>query len=173
MTTPASGGALGRHARRLVNAYTGEHGVYGLVLVTALVAIGDEYDSDLEVLVFVVGTTLVFWLAHVYAGIVAAGGHAERGGESFLRRAGHAASHSSGMLLAMLPPALVLAMGVLGLVDEDEAYDFALIIGLIVLALIGWGNARRNGRRWPMQIVGALSTTMLGALVILLSILVH
>jgi hypothetical protein len=77
------------------------------------------------------------------------------------------------MLLAMLPPALVLAMGVLGLVDEDEAYDFALIIGLIVLALIGWGNARRNGRRWPMQIVGALSTTMLGALVILLSILVH
>ena len=173
MTTPPAGGALGRHARRLVNAYTGEHGVYGLVLVTALVAIGDEYDSDLEVLVFVVGTTLVFWLAHVYAGIVAAGGHAELGRESFLRRAGHAASHSSGMLLAMLPPALVLAMGVIGLVDEEEAYDFALVIGLIVLALIGWGNARRNGRRWPMQIVGALATTMLGALVILLSILVH
>ena len=173
MTTPPAGGAVGRQARRLVDAYTGEHGVYGLVLVTALVAIGDEYDNDLDVLVFVVGTTLVFWLAHVYAGIVAAGAHAELGRASFLRRAGHATSHSSGMLLAMLPPALVLGMGVIGLVDEDEAYDFALISGLIVLALIGWANARRNGRRWPMQIAGALSTTMLGALVILLSILVH
>lgn len=173
MTTPASGGVGGRLARRLVNAYTGEHGVYGLVLVTALIAIGDEYDNDLDVLVFVVGTTLVFWLAHVYAGIVAATGHAELGRSSFLRRAAHAAGHSSGMLLAMLPPVLVLSMGVIGLVDENEAYDFALISGLIVLALIGWGNARRNGRRWPLQIVGALSTTMLGALVIVLSILVH
>ncbi len=173
MTSTPSGGGVGRHARRIIDVYTGEHGVYGLVLVTALVAIGDDYDSDLEVLVFVVGTTIVFWLAHVYAGIVAAGSHPELGRSSFLRRAGHAARHSAGMLVAMLPPVIVLAMGVVGLVDEDDAYDFALVIGLIVLALIGWANARRNGRRWPMQIVGALSTTMLGALVILLSILVH
>lgn len=173
MTGTAEGGAVGKHARRLVDAYTGEHGVYGLVLVTALIAIGDDYDSDLEVLGFVVGTTLVFWLAHVYAGIVAASGHAELGRTSFGRRAAYAAGHSSGMLLAMLPPVLVLTLGVVGLVDEDEAYDFALISGLIVLALIGWANARRNGRRWPMQIVGALATTTLGALVIVLSILVH
>jgi len=173
VTTTPPGGAVGKHARRLIDVYTGEHGVYGLVLVTALIAIGEDYDSDLEVLVFVVGTTIVFWLAHVYAGIVAAGSHSELGRAPFLRRAAHAATHSSGMLLAMLPPALVLAMGVIGLVDEDDAYDFALISGLLVLALIGWANARRNGRRWPMQIAGALSTTMLGALVILLSILVH
>lgn len=173
MTTPPSGGVGARLTRRLVGAYTGEHGVYGLVLVTALIAIADEYDDDLQVLVFVVGTTLVFWLAHVYAGIVAASGHPELGRTSFLRRARHAASHSSGMLLAMLPPALVLALGVTGLVDEDDAYRSALLSGLIVLALIGWANARRNGRRWPQQILGALSTTMLGALVIVLSILVH
>jgi hypothetical protein len=173
VTTPPSHGFLPRLGRRIVDAYTGEHGVYGLVLVTALIAIGDDYDDDLEVLVYVVGTTIVFWLAHVYAGIVAAGGHAELARGSLLRQAGHAAGHSWGMLLAMLPPAIVLGLGVIGLVDEDEAYDFALISGLIVLALIGWANARRNGRRWPLQIVGALATTTLGALVILLSILVH
>lgn len=171
--TSTPGHGVRHHARRLIGAYTGEHGVYGLVLVTALIAIGEHYDNDLEVLGFVVGTMLVFWLAHVYAGIVAAGAHPELGRASFRHRFAHAARHSAGMLVSMLPPALLLATGVIGLLSEDDAYDLALLSGLVVLALIGWANARRNGRRWPMQIVGALSTIMLGALVIALSILVH
>ncbi len=161
------------HARRLMSTYTGEHGVYGLVLVTALIAIGDDYDNDAEVLGYVIGTMIVFWLAHVYAGIVAAGSHPELGPKPFSHRLAHSARHSVGMLVAMLPPAFLLLLGVVGLVDEDDAYAAALLTGLLVLGLIGWANARRNGRRWPLQILGALSTISLGALVILLSILVH
>jgi hypothetical protein len=34
------------HARRVLDAYSGEHGVYGIVLVTALIAVGWEDDTD-------------------------------------------------------------------------------------------------------------------------------
>lgn len=168
-----AGNGIQHHARRIIGAYTGEHGVYGLVLVTALIAIGDDYDNDLQVLGYVVGTMVVFWLAHVYAGIVANGSHPELGSSPFWRRARHAALHSVGMLLAMLPPAFFLLLGVIGFLDEDDAYEVALITGLIVLGIIGWSNARRNGRTWPFQILGAISTISLGALVMLLSIIVH
>lgn len=173
MTDAPQQRGMRHHARRIVSAYTGEHGVYGLVLVTALIAIGEDYANDAEVLGYVVGTMLVFWLAHVYAGLVAAGSHPELGRTSFGHRLGHSARHSAGMLVAMLPPAFLLLLGVVGLVGEDEAYDAALLTGLIVLGLIGWANARRNGRRWPLQILGALATISLGALVMLLSVLVH
>ncbi len=177
MTAPAGGRDAPRgvrhHARRFIGAYTGEHGVYGLVLVTALIAIGEDYDNDAEVLGYVVGTMIVFWLAHVYAGLVASGSHPELGAQSFSRRLAHSARHSIGMLVAMLPPAFLLLLGVIGLLGEDAAYDAALLTGLLVLGLIGWANARRNGRRWPLQILGALSTISLGALVMLLSVLVH
>ena len=173
----ASGGASAGTLDESMDAYTGEHGVYGLVLVTALVAIGEEYDNDLEVLVFVVGTDpRVLARARLRR-------HRRRRARHVPSWAGrrscgaprHAATSLVGDARSRCSRRRSCwRMGVLGLVDEDEAYDFALIIGLLVLGADRMGATRdANGRRWPMQIVGALSTTMLGALVILLSILVH
>lgn len=49
-----------------------EPAVYGIVLVAGLVAIRAEgAEESWAVLVKVVATVLVFWAAHVYAGIVA------------------------------------------------------------------------------------------------------
>jgi len=161
------------HARGMLSAYTGEHGIYGVVLVTALIAIGEHYDTDLEVLLYVVGTMVIFWLAHVYAGVVAAGGDPARKTDALHVKIGHAMRHSIGMLLAMLPPTILLALGSFGVLDEDDAYDMALLVGVVVLAVIGWLNAARNGRRWPMRLLGALVTSALGLLVIGLSALAH
>lgn len=161
------------HARRVLSAYTGEHGIYGVVLVTALLAIGEHYDTDLEVLLYVSGTMVVFWLAHVYAGVVAAGGDPDRRGDRLRTKLAHSARHSVGMLVAMLPPLVLLALGTLGVLTEDDAYDYALITGVVVLAVIGWLNAARNGRPWYVRLGGAAATATLGILIMTLSALAH
>jgi hypothetical protein len=158
-------------ARHALGAYSGEHGVYGIVLVSALIAVGWEDESDLEVLLFVVGTVFVFWLAHIYAAVVAS-----RAAETplALRTAvQRGIRHTYGMLVAMLIPAALLFLGVIDVVEEYTAYYLALGSGIILLAVIGYANAARNGSRWPWRVAGVLVTTGLGALVIVLSIIVH
>ncbi|WP_314502401.1 hypothetical protein [uncultured Microbacterium sp.] len=160
-----------QHARRVLDAYSGEHGVYGIVLVTALIAVGWDDDTDLEVLVFVVGTVFVFWLAHIYAAVVAS-----RAAETplVLRTAvARGIRHTYGMLVAMLIPALLLSLAVIGLVEEYTAYYLALGSGVVMLALIGYANAARNRSPWYWRLGGVLATTGLGLLVIVLSIIVH
>ena len=146
--------------------------MYGLVLVTALVAVGWQDDTDFEVLLFVVGTVLVYWLAHIYAGVVAS------------RRTppvpplveavmAAGARRASPMIVAMLLPAFLLGLAAVGWVEEYTAYFLALGSGIVLLAVIGYVDSVANGSRWPWRIAGVLSTTLLGALVIGLSILAH
>ena len=58
-------------ARRCSATYRTEYAIYGTVLVSAVIAVGWEDDTDLEVLLFTLGSVGVFWLAHVYSGTVA------------------------------------------------------------------------------------------------------
>ncbi|GAA5208878.1 hypothetical protein [Microbacterium kyungheense] len=160
-----------RGLNRILDAYSGEHAVYGLVLVTALVAVGWEEDTDFEVLLFVVGTVVIFWLAHIYAAVVAS--RAEHPAKPMPAAIGDGARHASGMLVAMLVPAALLLLGTVGLVEEYTAYFLALASGIVMLAVIGYANAARNGSSWPWRIAGLVATTLLGMLVIGLSILAH
>ncbi len=168
MTPPAR-----RGVRRVLDAYTGEHGIYGVVLVTALIAVGWEEETDLEVLLFVLGTVVVFWLAHLYAGVVAHRATAEGRASSVWGSIATTAHHSVGMLVAMLLPAAILLLAVVGLVEEYTAYFIALGSGVVTLGAIGFLNAVRNGSGWGWRILGVLVTVGLGLLVIVLSILVH
>lgn len=156
---------------RLLDAYSGEHAVYGLVLVTALVAVGWEEETDFEVLLFVVGTVFVFWLAHIYAAVVAS--RSSRPVKPLKTALRDGVRHASGMLVAMLVPAALLFIGAIGLVEEYTAYFLALGSGVLLLAVIGYVNAARNGSSWPWRIAGVVATTLLGLLVIGLSILAH
>lgn len=106
--------AAARPVRFVLDAYNTEHTVYGLVLVTALITVGWEFDTDLEVLVFIVGTVGVFWLTHVYASVVAGRRTAEGRAVPIARAIARTASRSVGMLLATLLPALALALATLG-----------------------------------------------------------
>lgn len=160
-------------ARRVLDAYTGEHGVYGVVLVTALIALGEDHDTDLDVLLFVVGTVFVFWLAHVYAGVVSQSGTADGAARPLRSRIRHAARHTGGLLLAVVPPTLILWAGVFGLLDESVAYIASMLCGVVVLGVIGFLNATRNKRPWWVRIGASVTTAMLGVLVILLDIAVH
>jgi hypothetical protein len=159
------------HARRVFGAYAGEHGVYGIVLVSALVAAEFDADTDWDVIVFVTGTVGVFWLAHVYAAVVASRGR--RPVPPLWQAIRHGIGHSSGMALAMFIPVICLATGTLGILDEWTAYYLALASGMVVLAVIGYLNAWRNGSTWPWRVAGVGATLFLGAIVIALSIWAH
>lgn len=159
------------HGHRVLSAYSGEHAVYGIVLVTALIAAGGDDENDLEVLQFVLGTVFVFWLAHIYAAVVASRGH--RPPPPLRASLAHAVRHTSGLVVSMAIPALLLLLGVIDWVEEYTAYYLALGSGVLLLTLVGLGNAIRNGSTWPWRIAGMLSTTALGMLVILLSAIVH
>ena len=172
----AVGATVTRQAGLVLRAYRTESAIYGVVLVSALIAIGWEDDTDLEVLLFTLGTTAVFWLAHVYAGAIAR----EEGPESgrprwraILAAARASAAHSSGLLLAMVLPVAFLGLAAIGWLDEYVAYYLALWVGTAVLAVIGWVTAARRGGSWGWHLLSALVTASLGLLVIWLSALVH
>lgn len=160
-----------RGARGFLSAYSGEHGIYGVVLVTALIGAEIDADTDLDVILFVLGTVGVFWLAHIYAAVVASRAHRPVPPLHVGIRDG--IRHSAGMGVAMLIPVLLLGTGTMGILDEWTAYYLALGSGVVILALIGYANARRNGATWPWRLLGVATTTLLGLIVIGLSILVH
>src|SRR3954469_16458281 len=111
-------------SRPIFSVYSGEHGVYGLVLVTALVAVGWQDDTDFEVLLFVLGTVLVYWLAHIYAAVVAS--RRARPVPPLHEATIDGARKASPMLVAMLIPALLLSLAAVGWVEEYTAYFLAL-----------------------------------------------
>ena len=157
----------------VLRAYRTEYAIYGTVLVSALIAVGWKYNTDLEVLIFTVGTIGVFWLAHIYSGVVAGEKPEGPRGPALWHAALGSARTSVGMVLAMLLPAFFLLLATLGILDEYVAYYIALWTGVAVLAALGWANSARRGNPWPLHVVSAAITSALGLGVIWLSTLVH
>ncbi len=167
----AQGGA--RSVDAVLVAYTTESAIYGTVLVSALIAVGWKYDTDLEVFLFTLGTVAVFWLAHVYSGVVASHGSARASGRVLWGLVLVSARHSVGMVLAMLVPAVFLLLSAVGGLDEYVGYYIALWAGVVTLAVLGFWNSVRRGRGWARRILNAAITASLGILIIWLSYLVH
>lgn len=167
-----SGTARSRFAHFIVDAFSSESTVYGIVLVSALIAVGWEFSSNLEILVFIVVTTLVFWITHVYSRAAVA--HDEHGNPLATGAAvREALGHSSGMLLGMLVPAILLLLAVVHVLDEYVAYYVALWTGVALLVFVGYIVGLRNGRPLWRRLVSALVTGILGLIVIGLGVLAH
>jgi hypothetical protein len=162
-----------RNAALVLRAYRSESAIYGVVLVSSLIAIGWEDDTDLEVLGFTLGAVLVFWLAHVYAGTISREETEAPRMKAIASAAVASASHSSGLLLAMVLPTVFLLLATVGVLDEYVAYYLALWVGTAVLAVIGWWAAMRRGGHWGWWLLSAVITASLGLLVIWLGSFVH
>ena len=157
----------------MLRAYRSESAIYGVVLVSSLIAIGWRQNTDLEVLAFTFGAIVVFWLAHIYAGTSRGRRPARRAGERSSPRPERRLSHSSAMLLAMVLPTIFLLLATVNVLDEYVAYYLALWAGTAVLAVIGWSMAKRRGGHPGWWLVSALITASLGLIVIWLGSLVH
>ncbi len=164
---------VSRHAGKVLAAYRTEYAIYGVVLVSAVIAVGSEDETDLDVLLFTLGSVGVFWLAHVYSGTLA---REETEGprlRAIMVAALASARHTAGMLAAMVLPTVALLLGVVGVLDEYVAYYLALWVGVAVLAVLGWFASARRGSPWYWRLVSAIVTATLGAIVIWLGALIH
>jgi len=165
-----------RQAQFVLAAYRAEYSIYGVVLVSAIIAVSWEDETDLDVLLFTLGSVAVFWLAHIYAGTVAREETevTERPRyRAILAAALASARHTAGLLIAMVLPTIALLLAVVGVLDEYVAYYLALWVGVAVLAVLGWTASARRGSPWYWRLVSATVTASLGVLVIWLGALVH
>lgn len=131
--------------------------IYGIILATALIGAFSEQPKVGQVATFaaVLGSAVIFWLAHAYAHILAAGvvdrepitGPAVR--EALIRQLP--------LVFGALPPALVLLAEPLGILSEDNSDNIAMLVGVGLLTLFGFVAARRRG-------AGALGTVVLTAI---------
>jgi hypothetical protein len=147
--------------------------IYGLILATSVIAVSREYDSSNAglVAVTVLVTGVVFWLAHVYARVLATSmEHHRMLTRSELREA---LRHDWPLVEATIPLVLILALGALDVVPDDAAILAAILVALAELALAGAYAARVRGSRTRGAVLSAAIAVALGAAVVLLKVLVH
>lgn len=157
---------------RIRSAIATPQAIYGTLLICALIGSATDDDYDREVLVLVLRTTIVFWLAHVFAdGIAYYGRHREEvSARDALQYGIH---HGAGLLYAAVIPSLCLLLGAFGLVDEYVAYYIGLIVPVFLLAALGWIALGNRHVRWYLRLGGAAITAALGVIVILVKIIAH
>ena len=147
--------------------------IYGLVLATSVIAVSREYDSSDAGLigVSVLVTGVVFWLAHVYARVLAGSiTHHRMLNRSEVREA---LRHDWPLVEVTVPLVLILALGVLDVVGDKGAILAATLAALVELAAAGAYAARTSGAGLRGAVVSAVIAVTLGGAVVLLKALVH
>jgi hypothetical protein len=115
-------------------------------------------------------TLIVFWLAHVYADLIA---HTLDEGKRELKAVPAAMARELSMVAAPALSIVFLLLGTLGVLDEGVAVGLALWNG--VAQLVGWGIAveRRLGRSWPAALLGGVVNGALGLVIVVLEVGLH
>jgi hypothetical protein len=122
--------------------------IYGTILVLAVLVGGAKAypDNAGKIAVLVAVTTVVFWLAHVYAHavarVVAEGRHV-----SFAELR-EIARHEASIIEAAIPPIVPLIVGATGLISTRAAVWIAYGLGLGVLVVQGFVFARVERLGW-------------------------
>lgn len=115
-------------------------------------------------------TVAVFWLAHVYAAVIAQRGADPRPLPTIVRAA---MWDELATLEAPAPTIFFLVLGAVGLIGAELAVNLALWAGVAELAIMGAATARARGRSWPGTIGLACSDASFGLLIIALKSVVH
>ncbi|HKP08967.1 MAG TPA: hypothetical protein VJU58_17090 [Microbacterium sp.] len=148
-----------------------EEAIYGLILVSGMIVVSAR-GTSWEALVTVAVTVVVFFAAHVFAGTL--GRLAATDGHAGLRASLEAsARQSSGMLLASVPPLIILLLGATRVVEDATALWIALIANTVMLGALGWIAVARWSTHWFPRILSALITAAFGGVLILLKAVIH
>ncbi|MFN8160648.1 MAG: hypothetical protein U0R52_06345 [Solirubrobacterales bacterium] len=130
--------------------------IYGIILATALIGAFSEQDlvGPVATFVAVMGSAVVFWLAHAYAHIVASGVVTREA--TTMAEVRESLTRQVPLVLGALPPSLVLLLTPVGLLSESNSQSLAMLAGIAMLTAFGFFAARRQG-------VGVLGTLILTA----------
>lgn len=150
-----------------------EEAIYGLILVSGMIVVSNSLvGTSANALLTVVVTVIVFFAAHVYAGTLARLA-ATDGAAGFLPSLRASGRHSLGMLVAAVPPLVILLMGTTRVFPDDTAIWAALIVDAVLLGVLGWFAVSRWTRRvWP-RLASALITAAFGLVLVALKAFIH
>jgi len=146
--------------------------VFGTITAMATVtAYGKAFpDTPWKLEELVVSTALVLWIAHIYAhGLSESISERRPLRVGVLRALGR---RERGILLAAVPPTLVLTLGTVGLFSETASIWLALGVGLATLALEGWRYAELERLRAPGRLIAVAANVALGLLVVALKVVI-
>ncbi|WP_104109647.1 MULTISPECIES: hypothetical protein [unclassified Arthrobacter] len=151
-----------------------EESVYGTLLVSGMIVVSAGYGAtSWETFLSVLGTVVVFWVAHVYAGTVAGYGVIEGDKTTLSTAFRHALRRSLGFLTSALLPSMVLLIGALRVIPDALTIWVALWLGVVILGALGYSAFALRGSSWPVRFLGCLGTAALGMAMILLKALIH
>uniref|UniRef100_UPI0015E2E0D5 hypothetical protein n=1 Tax=Arthrobacter sp. Y81 TaxID=2058897 RepID=UPI0015E2E0D5 len=155
-------------------SFVTEESVYGTLLVSGMIVVSGGYGASAwQTFLSVLGTVIVFWVAHVYAGTVASHGVRE-GDETTLGQAfRHSLRRSVGFLTSALLPSAVLLFGALRVIPDALTIWAALWLGVVILGALGYSAFALRGSSWPTRILGCLGTAALGVAMFLLNAIIH
>jgi len=150
-----------------------EEAIYGLILVSGMIVVsGSSQGTSFDALITVAVTVLVFFAAHVFAGTL--GRLAATDGQAGLAASLRASAHqSSGMLIASIPPLIILLAGATRIIDDSAALWVALIANTVLLGALGWVAVARWSTHWFPRILSAVVTAAFGGVLILLKAIIH
>jgi VIT1/CCC1 family predicted Fe2+/Mn2+ transporter len=117
-------------------------------------------------LLYSAGAVVLFWVAHVYAAILAHGpaqGGSLRAELDAVRRE---AASTLPLVEACLAPAIPLVIAMLGLLALPLAYAASLTIGIVTLAAVGFVAVHNRGASIRRALAVAVTTGGLGASII-------
>jgi len=149
----------------------GQGAITGTVVSAAVIAYGaDHFDTTAQLCAAIVGTVVVYWLAHV---------HAETLGSSLTHRhhpvaaLRHAMLASMPILGASVVPVLVLVVSMLGGADPKASAWIALIATIGLLTAYSYVAGARGGLELGGRIASAAAGAGIGILVALLKVALH
>ncbi len=143
--------------------------VYGSLLVTTLIAVQWWHDVSATFLgLSLIVSVAIFWLTHVWAGIVNRRIH----GPILRSEAITIAGAEAPMLTAAVVPTLILGIAYLGVVAVDTAVAIALLASLAQLFVWGLAVGRSAHTSWAFALGVATVDCALGIAIVILKVMV-
>jgi hypothetical protein len=143
--------------------------VYGTILAASILIA--SFGTPLEIFLSVIGTGLVFWLAHAHVSLMR---RIVRDGQTIKRRdVVRTLTEEWPLVQASLSPAAPLILAMVGIISAETAADLGILICFI--GLIAWGivvaRAAKLSQRASIFAVGV--NVGLGLLLVLLKAILH
>ena len=158
-------------ARRIRRERIAAGAIYGTVVsLTILVLLAEDRTDPEDAAAILVGTALVFWLAHVYAHLVpriAEKGRVRTG------RFSETAREQIGILAAVPIPLLPLVLAMLDVLEDQAGLRAAIGAGVLSLGTFAVREARVAGISWGRSLWVAAVLLAAGAGLLWLEISLH